>query len=158
MIELTERDPAVLEAWIPQMAASYIEQRVAAGEPRAIAEAGSAQQFAQLFPDGKPAEGQHVMDVRRDGEIVGTLWMGRPFGNAEDTWYVFYVEIEPSHRGEGLGRAAMEAAERWTIEHGGKRIGLNVFGNNHVARALYDSLGYEVLGTSMAKWVDGGPS
>ena len=45
----------------------------------------------------------------------------------------------------------MEAAEEWTRERGGTRVALNVFGPNLVARSLYDSLGYEVLATSMFK-------
>ena len=34
---------------------------------------------------------------------------------------------------------------------GGTRVGLNVFGPNAVARALYDSLGYRVMATAMYK-------
>jgi ribosomal protein S18 acetylase RimI-like enzyme len=77
--------------------------------------------------------------------------MGKPFGNLESTWFVFYVEIDEAHRGRGLGRAAMQAAEDWTKEHDGTRVALNVFGPNVVARSLYDSLGYQVMATAMFK-------
>jgi len=40
---------------------------------------------------------------------------------------------------------------KWTRERGGTRVALNVFGPNLTARSLYDSLGYEVLATSMFK-------
>jgi ribosomal protein S18 acetylase RimI-like enzyme len=82
---------------------------------------------------------------------VGTLWMGRPLSGDGDTWYIFDIEIAKDMRGRGFGRAAMEAAEVWTRERGGSRVALNVFGPNLTARALYDSLGYEVLATSMFK-------
>ena len=92
-------------------------------------------QFAELFPNGSPADGQYVMNVIADEEIVGTLWMGRPFSGDGDTWFVFDVEIAKDMRGRGFGRAAMEAAEEWTREHGGTRVALNVFGPNLTARS-----------------------
>ena len=91
------------------------------------------------------------MNVIADEESVGTLWMGRPLSGDADTWYIFDIEIAKDMRGRGFGRAAMEAAEEWTRERGGTRVALNVFGPNLTARALYDSLGYEVLATSMFK-------
>jgi ribosomal protein S18 acetylase RimI-like enzyme len=147
VLELIDKSHDELVAWVPAMFAGYVDERVAAGEDRASAEAASASQQAQLFPDGRPAEGQHVMTLVRDSSPVGVLWMGRPFGGGTTTWYVFYVEVDEAHRGQGLGREAMLAAERWTREHDGTRIGLNVFGPNAVARSLYDSLGYQVLAT-----------
>jgi GNAT superfamily N-acetyltransferase len=91
------------------------------------------------------------MNVLEDEENVGTLWMGRPFSGDGVTWFIFDIEIVKDLRGRGLGRAAMEAAEEWTRERGGRRVALNVFGPNLTARSLYDSLGYEVLSTSMFK-------
>jgi ribosomal protein S18 acetylase RimI-like enzyme len=108
-------------------------------------------EFGQLFPEGVPADGQHVMNVIADGATVGTLWMGRPFSGEGATWYVFDIEIAEAARGRGFGRAAMEAAEAWTRDRGGTRVALNVFGPNLIARALYESLGYEVQATSMFK-------
>jgi ribosomal protein S18 acetylase RimI-like enzyme len=133
------------------MLKTYTEQRIEAGENPESARTNGAAQIGQLFPDGKPSEGQHVMDVLDGDEVVGLLWMGRPFGSADKAWFVFYVEIDEAHRGRGLGRAAMQAAEEWTVEHDGTRVALNVFGPNMVARALYDSLGFQVMGTTMFK-------
>ncbi len=151
VLELVDKSPEELVHWVPAMFAGYVEERIGAGESRESAWASSAAQQEVLFPGGVAAEGQHVMNLVRDGEAVGVLWLGRPFGGSEDTWYVFYVEIDEAHRGEGLGREAMELAEAWTTEHGGQRIGLNVFGPNTVARSLYESLGYQVMATSMYK-------
>jgi GNAT superfamily N-acetyltransferase len=121
-------------------------ERMKAGESSEVAHRTSDMQFAELFPNGSPAEGQHDED-----EVVGTLWMGRPFSGDATTWFVFDIEISEAARGRGLGRAAMVAAEEWTREHGGTRVALNVFGPNVIARTLYDSLGYEVQATSMFK-------
>ncbi len=153
MIELIEKTEAEIAEWLPGMKSHYVEERVAAGEPRAQATAMSDQQFAQLVPDGKAAEGQHIMNAVRDGQLVGQLWMGRPFGTDPEMWFVFFVEVDPALRGQGFGREIMLAAETWTKEHGGKKVGLNVFGPNTVARSLYESLGYDVMGISMVKQV-----
>jgi len=61
------------------------------------------------------------------------------------------VAIEEEFRGRGLGRATMLAAESYVATNGGRRLALNVFGYNTVARALYDSLDYEVVAIAMRK-------
>jgi GNAT superfamily N-acetyltransferase len=151
MVNLDIKTPDELAQWLPDMWEHYVSERIKAGEDAQTARTGSEAQKQQLFPDGAPAEGQFVMNVCADEDVVGTLWMGQPFSGAGDTWFVFDVEIAKEHRGRGYGRAAMEAAEEWTRARGGTRVALNVFGPNLTARSLYDSLGYEVLATSMFK-------
>jgi ribosomal protein S18 acetylase RimI-like enzyme len=151
MVNLESKTSHELSAWLPSKKDEYIAERVKAGESPDVARRMSDSQFADLFPDGNPADGQHVMNVLDDEEIVGTLWMGRPFSGDAHTWFIFDIEIAKDCRGRGYGRSAMEAAEEWTRERGGTRVALNVFGPNLVARSLYDSLGYEVLATSMFK-------
>lgn len=91
------------------------------------------------------------MNVIGDDGVVGTMWLGRPRSGSRETWFVFDIEIDKEFRGNGFGRAAMEAAEEWTRERNGTRLGISVFGPNLAARSLYDSLGYEVMATSMFK-------
>jgi GNAT superfamily N-acetyltransferase len=151
MVKLDIKTPDELFQWLPDMWEHYVSERIKAGEDEQTARVGSEAQKQQLFPDGAPADGQFVMNVLSEEGVVGTLWMGQPFSGAGDTWFVFDVEISKEHRGRGYGRAAMEAAEEWTRARGGTRVALNVFGPNLTARSLYDSLGYEVLATSMFK-------
>ena len=151
MVKLDLKTSQELSTWLPGQKDQYIAERIKAGENPDAAATVSEVQFAQLFPDGSPAEGQYVMNVIADESVVGTLWMGRPFSGDADTWFIFDIEIAKDARGRGYGRAAMEAAEEWTRERGGTRVALNVFGPNLIARSLYDSLGYEVLATSMFK-------
>ena len=151
MVKLELKTLQELTTWLPSQQDQYIAERIKAGENPDEAAKMSEMQFAQLFPDGSPAEGQYVMNVVADEAIVGTLWMGRPFSGDRDTWFIFDIEIAKDARGRGLGRSTMEAAEEWTRERGGTRVALNVFGPNLIARSLYDSLGYEVLATSMFK-------
>jgi ribosomal protein S18 acetylase RimI-like enzyme len=151
MVNLDLKTSQELMTWLPSQKDQYIAERIKAGESPDAAAKMSELQFAQLFPDGSPAEGQYVMNVIADEAVVGTLWMGRPFSGETGTWFIFDIEIAKDARGRGFGRAAMEAAEEWTRERGGTRVALNVFGPNLIARSLYDSLGYEVLATSMFK-------
>jgi ribosomal protein S18 acetylase RimI-like enzyme len=65
--------------------------------------------------------------------------------------FVFDIEIDAEHRGRGLGRAAMLAAERVVADAGRSVIGLNVFGPNRRARRLYESLGYRTESMQLAK-------
>jgi GNAT superfamily N-acetyltransferase len=140
MVKLEAKTSQELASWMPNMKEHYIAERIKAGEDSEVARKLSDSQFAELFPNESPAEGQYVMNVVAEEEIVGTLWMGRPFSGDGVTWFIYDIEI-----------AAMEAAEKWTRERGGTRVALNVFGPNLTARSLYDSLGYEVLATSMFK-------
>jgi ribosomal protein S18 acetylase RimI-like enzyme len=151
MVKLDLKSSEEFTAWLPGKKDQYIAERIKAGENPDAAATMSDLEFARLFPDGGPAQGQYVMNVISDEMTVGTLWMGRPFSGVSDTWFIYDIEISKDSRGRGFGRAAMEAAEEWTRARGGRRVALNVFGPNLTARSLYDSLGYEVLATSMFK-------
>ncbi len=151
MVTLREMTPDDVAVVVPRIMEGYIADRIAAGEDPEGARTASLAQQAVLFPGGRPAAGQHMMHVVDADEVVGLLWMGRPMSGPASTWFVFFVEVDEAHRGRGYGRATMEAAEAWTRERGGTRVGLNVFGPNVVARSLYDSLGYQVMATAMFK-------
>jgi GNAT superfamily N-acetyltransferase len=151
VVTLRDLGAESLPAQVQRIMDGYVQSRIEAGESPEAARATAAAQHDVLFPGGRPAEGQHLMDVLDGDEVVGLLWMGRPLGGAASTWFVYFVEVAESRRGRGYGRAAMEAAEAWTREHGGTRIALNVFGPNTVARSLYDSMGFGVMATQMYK-------
>jgi len=53
------------------------------------------------------------------------------------------VVVSPSAQGRGVGKALMEAAERWARNRGYGMLSLNVFLINTRARAVYEALGYE---------------
>lgn len=107
----------------------------------------------ESFPPSLAAvteNGQWMFRAVHDGLDVGWLWLGPPpFGGSG--LYVFDIEVDEEHRGEGLGRAIMLAAEQVVRESGYDHLGLNVFGWNHRAESLYRSLGYEVMSTQMRK-------
>jgi ribosomal protein S18 acetylase RimI-like enzyme len=85
------------------------------------------------------------------GTGVGIVWIGPRMGAPPDRYWVFDVEILPEHRGRGLGRQAMLLAEEAARSLGATELGLNVFGQNAVARSLYESLGYQTTAVQMRK-------
>ena len=58
--------------------------------------------------------------------------------------HVEVIAVTPEAEGRGVARALMDAIEEWARRRGYSHVTLNVFGRNARAKALYDSLGYEV--------------
>jgi len=117
------------------------------------APARADEQLARLLPDGRHTADTLLL-IAEDpaGEQVGVLWISlRHPGGVADTGWIFDIQVVPDRRGQGLGRALLVAAEEEVRRHGIGRLGLNVLGANEVARALYDSTGYQVVALQMAK-------
>ena len=91
MVKLELKSSEELATWLPYLFEHYVAERIKAGENPDVAKKLSDAQSAELFPDGRPADGQHVMNVIADEESVGTLWMGRPLSGDADTWYIFDI-------------------------------------------------------------------
>jgi ribosomal protein S18 acetylase RimI-like enzyme len=141
-----------LSAFVESDLEHYIEERVNAGEPRDVARRVATEQIEGLFPDGRPAPRQLLFRVvDDDGNAVGTLWVGPRQADRPEAFWVWDVEIDEAHRGKGYGRAAMVLAEAEALHCGASELGLNVFGHNHAARRLYESLGYTATSTQMRK-------
>ncbi len=78
--------------------------------------------------------------VLTDGEseeIIGSSWM---------TWdgrriYLHHFAILPSHQNRGLGRELAEKSLRW-IREKGQQVKLEVHKQNHIAKRLYEKLGF----------------
>lgn len=122
--------------------ATYARSREEAGESPELARSTAEASFAEMLPGGRPGEGQQLFTVTtRAGEPAGILWVCARW---PDQGWVYDVEIDPALRGRGLGAAAMVHAARWTRAQGMSWLGLNVFGPNRQARALYERLGYVV--------------
>jgi GNAT superfamily N-acetyltransferase len=56
--------------------------------------------------------------------------------------HVAVLAVSGEAEGQGVGRALLEAAERWTREQGLDMLTLNVFAGNTRARSVYERLGY----------------
>ncbi len=144
-IPLTLEDKSADErrTYLEASTAEYRQELLDSGLSLDEAEENIARTSA-LFDD------QFFLNVLREGEKVGTLWLGLRNGVGPD-WWIFDIVIDEAHRGTGLGRPTLRAAEEFVATHGGIRLGLNVFGPNKVARHLYDAAGYVVSTQQMYK-------
>jgi ribosomal protein S18 acetylase RimI-like enzyme len=81
---------------------------------------------------------------------IGMAWLAVESPDKAGAW-IYDIEIVREQRGEGYGRSLLRAVEQLAAERGVTTIGLNVFGRNAVARALYESCGFEVSSLQMRK-------
>jgi ribosomal protein S18 acetylase RimI-like enzyme len=90
--------------------------------------------------------------VAFDGaQAVGSVVVGH---DGHRGW-VYYVATDPDRRGEGLGRAAMAAAEDWLRARGVAKLQLLVREGNAGVLGFYEALGYEDGACRlMQKWID----
>jgi ribosomal protein S18 acetylase RimI-like enzyme len=57
--------------------------------------------------------------------------------------WVYYLAVAPAARQRGLGRAMMDACERWLADRGVPKLNLMVRAGNEPALGFYEALGYE---------------
>jgi hypothetical protein len=111
-----------------------VELWQACGLTRAHNDAPTDIAFARRHPNSD------VLVAMREGRIVASAMVGHDGHRG----IVYYVSVAPELRGEGLGRAMMEAAERWLIERGIWKLNLLVRGSNRDVVSFYQSVGYVV--------------
>lgn len=147
---MVEEEYAVYAA---RLTREYAEAHRAAGNWTAEdALARSKAELDALLPDGLATAHMELLHaVDAEGTVVGVVWLcleqpaGRPGA------YLFDLELVEEARGRGRGRELLALAEARVVERGLDSLTLNVFGDNAVARRLYDSAGYEVVTQQMRK-------
>jgi GNAT superfamily N-acetyltransferase len=139
-LSLDPMTQAEFDEYLAGSTEEYIGELRAAGMSEASARKQGEEQMAELVPDGLASEGMSFFTARVDGTPVGTLWLSteRPMA------FVYDIKVDESQRRKGYGAAIMNAGARWCRDLGHPALGLNVFGHNPNARALYDKLGYHV--------------
>jgi ribosomal protein S18 acetylase RimI-like enzyme len=150
-LALQPMPPEAIGPWLEQCNADHIADLVDSGEQPITARRTTHAISGRLFPGGVPAHGQFVFVVIDDSLPVGSVWVGRGDGGPVDAWWLWSIEIDVAARGRGLGRQTVRLAEDFARNNGASKLGLNVFGNNTVARGLYESLGYRIMTVQMSK-------
>ena len=115
-------------------------------------DAAVAEQWSRELAN--PAPGSTFL-VAEDalGHPVGFVWckterdyfIDRPVGHVID------IAVTKAGEGKGIGRALLEAAERWAEDAGYPWITLHVFEGNDHARRVYEKVGYLPEWTRMLK-------
>jgi ribosomal protein S18 acetylase RimI-like enzyme len=85
-----------------------------------------------------------LLAVRADGTRLGFVFLEtkEDYFSGEPHGHVGMLAVAPEAEGCGVGRLLMTAAEKWSRDRGFGKLTLNVFDDNHRARALYERLDY----------------
>ncbi len=115
---------------------------------------------ATLFPPASfpPGFAERTVDdaLLQAAQRDGRLWVaiddasGEPVGFAlvmvvDGTAFLAEVDVLPSHGRRGIGRALVERAIAWTIEHGWPHLMLTTFAHLPWNAAFYRGLGFEPM-------------
>lgn len=138
--------------WFESAVAEYARDLLATGLAAELAREQARTKLTGYFPQGEPLAG-HVVFTIVDGEEnqVGYFWIGPDTSDNPAAWWVWDIFVAPAERGLGYGRAAMILGEKYARSQGAATLGLNVFGANRSAQALYLSLGFEITNIQMRK-------
>jgi ribosomal protein S18 acetylase RimI-like enzyme len=80
-----------------------------------------------------------VLGVFDNDRLIGTVMVG---DDGHRGW-VYYLAVDESQHGTGLGRQLMSVAENWLREHGAVKIQLMVRSTNEAVLGFSEHLGYE---------------
>ncbi|BAM91447.1 acetyltransferase [Bradyrhizobium oligotrophicum S58] len=90
------------------------------------------------------------------GRVGGAIAASAMVGHDGHRGWVYYVSVDPDHRGRDHGRAIMAAAEDWLRARGVLKLMLMVRGDNTKVQAFYHQLDYAVQDSVVfSKWLDG---
>ena len=121
----------------------------------------------ELWPDGPLAEHREhaalilagtppstmplvVLVAETDGSVLGFIEVGlRSHADGCDTRQpVGFIEgwyVDPAHRGVGVGRALMRAAEDWARLQGCHELASDTWIDHEPSRRAHEALGFEVV-------------
>ncbi|MEQ3551700.1 GNAT family N-acetyltransferase [Pseudonocardia nematodicida] len=127
--------------------------------PEDTARAKVRDDLERLLPEGPDTPGHRLLGIEDElGDVVGQVWLALTdprTGSTEVAW-LYQIRIEEPFRRRGYARAALRAVEGLARDAGAQQLGLNVFGANTAAIALYESCGYAVTTQQMARTLTGG--
>jgi ribosomal protein S18 acetylase RimI-like enzyme len=151
-VRLVTMSPDAFSQFHDRLVREYATDKVAAGNwPEQDSLERSEAEIRGLLADGLATPDHQVWTIEDDaGRAVGDLWAATHVTRS-DTLYIYDIEVRPEARGRGIGEAALRALETWARVAGYRRIGLQVFGTNQVARRLYARTGYVETNVLMEK-------
>ncbi|ACZ87295.1 GNAT family N-acetyltransferase [Streptosporangium roseum] len=118
---------------------------VAAGDPGGVEYVDDRARWPALFEavTGN-ADGTGVIGrIASKAVLLAKDGIGLGMAVTEDGWTgIFCMATHPAHRREGVARAVLAAAARWSEEQGASRLYLQVEEENIPARALYEGMGF----------------
>lgn len=91
-----------------------------------------------------PAGTKLIVAASDGGERLGFAYLEPviEYFKHEKHGHLGMIAVTKAAEGRGVGGALLAAAEEWCRDQGYRRLTLNVFENNHGARAVYERRGY----------------
>ena len=153
MLNLVPMTEAEFATYVAGAVRSYAEAHIRAGDALPEEALARAQKdYDELLPDGLRSKDDFLFTLTDDAlGAIGMIWFELRERRGAKSAYIYDFEVREDLRGQGFGRRALEALEAKLSELGVRSIGLNVFGYNHAARALYEKMGYQITGMGMVK-------
>lgn len=134
-----ERYTAFLDTEIEHYAREMLES--GSHQDLETARADSRRQHAQLLPAGLDTPRQLLWSAFDGDREVGILWI-----NVDgDRAFIYDIEVDERCRRQGYGGAILRAGAHESAARGAVVLGLNVFGPNAGARALYEKSGFATI-------------
>jgi GNAT superfamily N-acetyltransferase len=92
-----------------------------------------------------PSDAGLLLGARSGGRLVGYACLYWHFSStlARETVLMNDLYVEPDLRGQGVGRALIDASRRVARERGAAHLEWQTAPDNHTAQRLYDSTGAE---------------
>jgi len=152
MSKLVPMTQSGFDAFLERMIPDYASENVRAGhwsEDEALEK--SRKQTGSLLPQGLQTKDHHLFTLYDGDTEVGMVWLRAEMDRPIKRGFIFYVEVKEEFRGKGYGKQAMLLIEEKAHDLGIRQMALHVFGNNNVARNLYERMGYQVSSMNMFK-------
>jgi aminoglycoside 6'-N-acetyltransferase I len=149
-IEVRSASPADSDAWLQMRVALWPDGdgRLAddpAGAP--LPAEWHAQEIEQFFTGRLSMPLEVLIAFGPDGAALGFAELSiRPYAEGCTTDKVAYLEgwyVQPQARRRGVGRALIDAAERWAVARGCTEFASDALLENHVSAAAHEALGFE---------------
>jgi len=153
MLQLVPMTESEFTAYLATAVRGYADAHARAGDVAPEEALERAQKdYDELLPEGLRSKDQYLFSlVHETLGAIGIAWFQCRERCGTRSAYLYDIEIREGLRGQGFGRRALELVEARIRELGARSVGLNVFGYNHAARALYEKMGYQITGMGMKK-------
>ena len=133
-----------VDSWMRDMIeAGFIDSNISKEDAEA--------EVNRFLPQGMKTPGHYFFNVVENDENVGKVWIGVRTRSGTLEAFLWDIVIDEKHRGKGYGKGAMILVEDFARKKGAKKISLNVFAYNDVARNLYRKTGYRESAITMIK-------
>ncbi|PUB07223.1 GNAT family N-acetyltransferase [Paenisporosarcina sp. OV554] len=149
MVKLDLMNSDDYQKYITSAIESYAEEKVLSGnwnEEESIMKA--KEEYTMLLPKGEKTENNYLYTIRKNDKAIGVIWFAL---KSQNEGFIYDINILEEHQGFGYAKEAMKQIEAVGQKLGINKIGLHVFGQNKIARGLYEKLGYQDTNVLMAK-------